>query len=347
MLDHAYPDLVKGEDNDLLVLNHMDNETLIRLSKYHKHWPEPKTKTEFFGFIKDANYEDPDLVNHLKWRNDEEMKEKSAADELTKLAELKETRNAWFTKEEKKKRSRTRTPKAQAEEEDETEANAEKDQGRLSPDTEQLMRDIDVTLETGEAAGEKGVQTPPSEGRNKSTTRKRVQSPAVRKLKIKLKPKPPSEPQQPPSPPPQNQPLSPPPQQSLPDHIPSPPHQPSPQSSPQLHISTSIHEQRLITSPHILQTPPTSQPPVQTTPGSYGFKDFPPIPENIALEDIGDFNFVTDDVVKKLQKKVEEVLVEKKKLEKRVKTVEAENSSLLKKVEADQADIDILKVRIA
>ncbi|XP_021975258.1 glutamic acid-rich protein-like [Helianthus annuus] len=49
----------------------------------------------------------------------------------------------------------------------------------------------------------------------------------------------------------------------------------------------------------------------------------------------------------KLQKKVEEVLVEKKKLEKRVKTVEAENSSLLKKVEADQAGIDILKVRIA
>ncbi|KAJ0719862.1 hypothetical protein HanOQP8_Chr08g0294021 [Helianthus annuus] len=102
MLDHAYPDLVKEEDNDLLVFNHMDNETLIRLSKYHKHWPEPKTKTEFFGFIKSANYEDPDPVNHLKWRNDEEMKEKSAADELTKLAEFKETRNEWFTKEEKK-----------------------------------------------------------------------------------------------------------------------------------------------------------------------------------------------------------------------------------------------------
>ncbi|KAJ0539528.1 hypothetical protein HanHA300_Chr08g0287361 [Helianthus annuus] len=102
MLDHAYPDLVKEEDNDLLVLNHMDNETLIRLSKYHKHWPEPKTKTEFFGFIKSANYEDPDPVNHLKWRNDEEMKEKSAVDELTKLAEFKETRNEWFTKEEKK-----------------------------------------------------------------------------------------------------------------------------------------------------------------------------------------------------------------------------------------------------
>ncbi|MFS7976619.1 hypothetical protein Hanom_Chr10g00894511 [Helianthus anomalus] len=44
------------------------------------------------------------------------MKEKSAADELTKLAEFKETRSEWFIKEEKKKGSRNRTPKAQAEE---------------------------------------------------------------------------------------------------------------------------------------------------------------------------------------------------------------------------------------
>ncbi|KAJ0621753.1 putative acting on peptide bonds (peptidase) [Helianthus annuus] len=93
--------------------------------------------------------------------------------------------------------------------------------------------------------------------------------------------------------------------------------------------------------------PPTSQPPIQTTPGSSGFKYFPHVTENIALEDIGDFNFVTDDVVKKLQTKVEEVLVEKKKLEDRVKSVELENSSLLKKIDADQADIDILKVCIA
>ncbi|XP_022040725.1 glutamic acid-rich protein-like [Helianthus annuus] len=65
------------------------------------------------------------------------------------------------------------------------------------------------------------------------------------------------------------------------------------------------------------------------------------------LEDIGDFSFVNDELVKKLEKKVEYVLADKKKLEKRVKTIEAENSSLLKRVEADQADIDILKVRIA
>ncbi|MFS7919070.1 hypothetical protein Hanom_Chr03g00208581 [Helianthus anomalus] len=56
----------------------------------------------------------------------------------------------------------------------------------------------------------------------------------------------------------------------------------------------------------------------------------------------------------RLEKKVDEVLVENRKLldrekkfEKRVKTVEAVNSSLLQRVESDQAEIDILKVKIA
>ncbi|MFS7997450.1 hypothetical protein Hanom_Chr12g01141951 [Helianthus anomalus] len=261
----------------------------------------------------------------------------------------------------------------------EAEANVEGNQEQLSPGMEQLMKDIYVTLETGEAASEKivkkkrrrsaddyddeayipspehvqDVQTPPSSGRiKKSNARKRVVSPTVRKLRIKMKPKPPPEPEVEPqlsSSRPHQSPIS---HQSPPPHQ-SPPKQPSPLSSPQLPISTPIHEQPVITSPHILQTPPTSQPPVQTTPGSSSFKGFLPVPENIALEDIGDFNFVTDDVVKRLQKKVEEVIVEKKMLEDRekkladrVKTVEAESSSLLKKTEADQADIDILKVSI-
>ncbi|KAJ0614679.1 hypothetical protein HanIR_Chr02g0065141 [Helianthus annuus] len=296
MLDHGYPDLVKDEDNDLLVLNHMDNETLIGLSKYHKNWPEPKTKAEFFGFIKSANYEDPDPVNHLKWRNDEEIKEKSAAEELTKLKKFSKTRNEWFTKEEKKKKDRKRTPKVQTEEglfsqpqkkrkkkavetmlvdepeEDETEVNVEGNQDRLSPETEQVLKSIDYNVEVEKAAGEKVVddkeksssgeeesdidpetdqwikanfdprdrlikkkrkrsadddkdetyipspehvqveKTPPSGGRKKSNSRKRVLSPAARKLKITLKTKPIQEPQaepQPPSP-------SPPPQQSPP-----------------------------------------------------------------------------------------------------------------------------------
>ncbi|XP_022007236.1 DNA ligase 1-like [Helianthus annuus] len=417
MLDHACPNLVKDEQNDLMQLHHMDNETLIRLSKYTKNWPEPK-KREFFGFVKDDKYEDPDLVNHLKWRNDAEMKEKSAINELNKLEDFYETRNDWYTKVEKGKKKggkRTPTPEVQAEEGsssqpqkkrkkktvetllvdepevDETEANVEKDQDPLTPETEQLLRDIDDTLEAEKAA--KGdtddevdrwikenydpkdrekqkkrkrssddddktyvppedvqvVKSPSSGGRKKSTSRKRVGTPAARKLRFKLKIKPiqdqqtqpTPEPQSKPPSPPQNQLKSPPPQQPSPDPL------QSPQSPSQHHISSPIHEQPPILSPHAQQTPPTTQPPVHTTPGSSGFEKFPHISESTVLEQLDDFSFVNDDLVKKLQKKVNEVLSEKKKLEERVKSVESENSSLLKKIEADQADIDILKVRIA
>ncbi|MFS7905742.1 hypothetical protein Hanom_Chr01g00051261 [Helianthus anomalus] len=179
MLDHAYPNLVKDEQNDLMVLHHMDNETLIKLSKYTMNWLEPK-KTKFFGFIKDDKYEDPDPVNHFKWRNYVKMKEKSAADELTKLEEFVETRNDWYTKEEKKKGGK-RTPKVQTEEglssqpqkkhrkkvvetllvdepeEDETEANIEKDQEQLSPETEQLLKSVDDTLEAVKSASKRVV----------------------------------------------------------------------------------------------------------------------------------------------------------------------------------------------
>ncbi|MFS7929146.1 hypothetical protein Hanom_Chr04g00329061 [Helianthus anomalus] len=89
ILDHAYPDLEKDENNDLLVLFPMDNETLKVLARYHKNHPESSKKTEFFGFIKDKNYQDPDLVDHQKWRNEKEMKEKSYADELKILANFR------------------------------------------------------------------------------------------------------------------------------------------------------------------------------------------------------------------------------------------------------------------
>ncbi|KAM0043108.1 hypothetical protein Hdeb2414_s0010g00337391 [Helianthus debilis subsp. tardiflorus] len=253
-------------------------------------------------------------------------------------------------------------------EEDEADADVEREQGRLSPESTQLLKALKESFATEKAVGEEGdneeqsssiseseideteclkriradiekekqlkrkrreekdddlyipspehsqdVQTPPSSGgRKKSNARKRVVTPKVAKrLKILLKNKPIQEPNQPPEPsPPQSPPhQSPPPQQPYP--IPSPPKQPSPpHSSPQPRISTPIHKQPIITSPHILQTPPTTQPPVQTTPGSSTFKGFPQIPENVHLEDWR-FQFCEHELV-----------------------------------EADQADIDILKVRI-
>ncbi|XP_021979808.1 probable ATP-dependent helicase PF08_0048 [Helianthus annuus] len=65
------------------------------------------------------------------------------------------------------------------------------------------------------------------------------------------------------------------------------------------------------------------------------------VDQSIVLEKLDDFSFVNDDFVKELQKKVNEVLSEKKKLVERVKSVESKNSSLLKKTEADQADIKL------
>ncbi|MFS8023251.1 hypothetical protein Hanom_Chr16g01449301 [Helianthus anomalus] len=64
MVDHAYPDLERGVNNDLLVLSHMSNDSLKQLVRYHPNHPDPKKKAEFFGFIKDANYVDSDPVNH-------------------------------------------------------------------------------------------------------------------------------------------------------------------------------------------------------------------------------------------------------------------------------------------
>ncbi|XP_022030605.1 neurofilament medium polypeptide-like [Helianthus annuus] len=411
ILDHAYPDLERDEKNDLLQLFHMDNEMLKVLARYHKNHPEPTTKAEFFGFIKDKNYVDPDPVDHQRWRNDKEMKEAEYAAELKILSNFRETRNELFVKEEKKKRSRKATPKVQkeegsssqphkkrqkkvvetmlvdeSEEEDEAEAegDAEKDQDPVSLETEQILKDIDYGLETEKAAGEEGddvensssssfeeeideteqSQTPPSSGgRKKASARKRVISPqaARRKLIVKLpKCTPRSKPSQPPSPspPPKPSPPKSPPKQPTP---PQSPHQSPPHLSP-LHLSpphfspphqTPIQEQPVFTSPQIFQTPPSKQPHVQTTPGSSSLKDFPHIPVNIPLDDIGDFNFASDEQVRRLEKKVEEVLVEnkklvdrEKKLEKRVKIVETENSSLLKKVETDQVEIDIMEVKI-
>ncbi|MFS8001882.1 hypothetical protein Hanom_Chr13g01195541 [Helianthus anomalus] len=106
-------------------------------------------------------------------------------------------------------------------------------------------------------------------------------------------------------------------------------------------MSTPPHEQPIVTSQQIFQTPPSTQPQVQTTPGSSGFNDFPHVPVNFGLEDIGDFNFVND------EQGGEDIKEGRRSLEKRVKTVEAENLSLLKRVDADQAEMDIMKVRIA
>ena len=112
LIDHAYPEIDRNIKNDLLIQSHMSNDSLKQLVRYHPNHPEPKVGAEFFGFIKDANYVDPDPVNHQNWRNEEEMKEAAYADELEALEKFKSTRNDWFVKE-PRKRGKKATPKAQ------------------------------------------------------------------------------------------------------------------------------------------------------------------------------------------------------------------------------------------
>ncbi|KAJ0792243.1 hypothetical protein HanOQP8_Chr01g0015251 [Helianthus annuus] len=64
LIDHAYPETERDLKDELLIQSHMSNDSLKQLARYHPNHPEPKKVAEFFGFIKDANYADPDPVNH-------------------------------------------------------------------------------------------------------------------------------------------------------------------------------------------------------------------------------------------------------------------------------------------
>ncbi|XP_022018947.1 glutamic acid-rich protein-like [Helianthus annuus] len=179
----------------------------------------------------------------------------------------------------------------------------------------------------------------PSSGKKKAGAKKRIVSPKIKKVttkitksKIVLKKKPAKEPSKPSTPPPEptphQSPIQSPPRQPTPPRQPSPPKQPTPPRhlSP-LHLSPP-QQQTLLTSQEIFQTPPLTQ--IQLTPGSSGHKGLHIPPDN--LEDIGDFGFANDEQVKKLEKKIDDVLNENK-------VVAAES----KKV----AELDFLKVRVA
>ncbi|MFS7961944.1 hypothetical protein Hanom_Chr08g00720881 [Helianthus anomalus] len=296
MLDHAYPNLKKDEENDLMMLHHMDNEKLIRLSKYTKNWPEPK-KTEFFEFIKSDKYEDPDPVNHLKWRNDAEMQDQNQEQLTPETEQL--LKDIVDTLEAGKLASKTVVDDGK-----ESSSGSEVDidaqverwiKEKYDPKYKEKQKkrkrssnDDDETFVPQENV--QVVKSPSSGCRKKSTSRKCVGTPAARKLKFKLKINPPREPQSKPPSPPQNIPVSPSPRQPSPDPL------QSPQSIPQHHISSPIHKQPPITPPHVLQTPPTTQPPVHTTPGSSVFENSPHIPESTVLEELNDFSFVNDDL---------------------------------------------------
>ncbi|KAF5781111.1 hypothetical protein HanXRQr2_Chr11g0479681 [Helianthus annuus] len=109
LIDHAYPEIDRNIKDDLLVQSHMNKITIKQLVKYHPNHPEPKVSVEFFGGIKDANYADPDPVDHQNWRNEAEMKEAAYDEELKVLEDFKNTKNEWYVKETGRRR-RKATP---------------------------------------------------------------------------------------------------------------------------------------------------------------------------------------------------------------------------------------------
>ncbi|XP_021991111.1 WEB family protein At4g27595, chloroplastic-like [Helianthus annuus] len=307
------------------------------------------------------------------------MKEASYAEELKILANFKETRNEWFVKEEKKTRSGKATPKVQAEEgsssqpkkrqkkvvvtmlvdesekEDEAEAegDAKGDQVRLSPESAKFLKSLnEYNAETEKAVGEEGddveksLSSSSEEEIDESERAERIRAEVEKEKQLKRKRREDKD----------DELYSPSPEHVLESQTPPSSGGRKKASARKRVVSHKAARRKLIVKlPKRTSKSKPPTPPKQPTPPLMraSFKDFPQIPVNIPLDDIGDFSFVNDEQVKKLEKKIEEVLVEnkklvdrEKKLEKRVKTVEAENSSLLQRVESDQAEIDILKVRI-
>ncbi|KAJ0618980.1 hypothetical protein HanHA89_Chr02g0066181 [Helianthus annuus] len=114
MIDRAYPDINRHIQNDLLVLAHMSNISLKNLVQYHPHHPEPELVVKNFGLLLDANYADPDPVNHQEWRNEAEKKEAMYIVELKIIQGFKPTKNVWYVKESGRRR-RLATPVAEGE----------------------------------------------------------------------------------------------------------------------------------------------------------------------------------------------------------------------------------------
>ncbi|XP_021980563.1 fibrous sheath CABYR-binding protein-like [Helianthus annuus] len=167
LIDDVYPEIERDLKNDLLVQSHMSKDSLKQLARYHPNHPEPKVVAEFFGYIKDVNYVDPDPVNHQNWRNEEEMKEAAYIDELKTLEEFKTTRNDWFVKE-TRRRGKKATPKSQ---EDEPVVTAEEDP---YADIDQVMLNVDDLVSEQavnvEAEKEKVLDDVEGDDVNKSTT---------------------------------------------------------------------------------------------------------------------------------------------------------------------------------
>ncbi|XP_022003443.1 interaptin-like [Helianthus annuus] len=335
LIDHAYPEIDRNIKNDLLIQSHMSNDLLKQLVRYHPNHQEPKVVAEFFGFIKDANYVDPDPVDHQKWRNEAEMKEAAYVEELKILEDFKNTKNEWYVKEtgrrrrkatpivqkvdgsssqpKKKQKKAAKTSLIDEPEEDETVVAAEEDPFNVE---EYLLFDTDV-LETGptmEVEAEHVVNVESQKGKDKVIDD--IEGYDVDKDTTS---------------------------------------------------SSSSSEEEVDETERLRRIQEATKQEKLLRKRKRQEKDddeaYVPSLEHVSESQSppGDFDFANTSQVKNVEKKVDEVIAENKKLaaenkkvadrerilEMRVKRLEGDNKELLKKIDSDQSEIDILKVRVA
>ncbi|KAM0008060.1 hypothetical protein Hdeb2414_s0123g00804061 [Helianthus debilis subsp. tardiflorus] len=102
LLDDQIPNLPKIDDDEL-VLDHMDNETLKRLNVYRGQPNEPKLKRKFAA-IANSYYQAP---ADDKWRHDNS----DSGSETEKMRLYKPKKTMWWVKHDEKKKKKTPTPR--------------------------------------------------------------------------------------------------------------------------------------------------------------------------------------------------------------------------------------------
>ncbi|MFS7903908.1 hypothetical protein Hanom_Chr01g00029731 [Helianthus anomalus] len=193
ILDHAYPQLERDEANDLLILYRMDNESLKQLARYHPNHPEPSFKVEFFGFIKDKIYQDPDPEKKKKSRKTTPKVQTEEGSSSQPKNRRKKAVKTLLINEPDEEES-----EVEAGVEDEAEAEAEVNVGidvRLSPNSERFLKDLNVfnaqkEKEAGEKEGDEGDKSSSSSSESEvdETERmKRVQAEIVKERQLKRK----------------------------------------------------------------------------------------------------------------------------------------------------------------
>ncbi|MFS7979950.1 hypothetical protein Hanom_Chr10g00933691 [Helianthus anomalus] len=103
LLDDQIPNLPKKADDDELVLDHMDNETLKRLDVYRgvEKGKEPKFRKKFVA-IEKSDYQ---ASADDKWRHDNS----DSGTEIEKMQPFEPKKTRWWVKKDDKKEKKTPT----------------------------------------------------------------------------------------------------------------------------------------------------------------------------------------------------------------------------------------------